>query len=105
MAETTSRDFVRWRRFAELDMNTLTRGDYYLAQIAAEVRRGNVKHPAKVKIEDLVIKFKTRVAGKRVDPDEVQRRTAQSKAAWFGITNAKKILGKIRRQDEQGPRA
>jgi len=54
------------------------REDYYWAQVAAEIRRGNVKNPRNVKVEDFLMKFTT---------DEKKRPTTpkSSKAAWLGI--------------------
>ena len=79
---TTSSEFAEWVQFLEEEMNVLTRTDYYLAQIAAEVRRVVVRNPKSVKIEDMILKFQIRGEGKeRVPPEEVLRK---SKAFWLG---------------------
>jgi hypothetical protein len=55
-----------------------TKQDFYLASIAAEVRKGNVKHPKKVKISHLFIVY----AKKKVKLT-VKEKTAEAKA-FFG---------------------
>ena len=48
-----------WLEYLDAEVNGFHREDYYMAQIAAEVRRGHVKNPKKVKVEDMVLKFTT----------------------------------------------
>jgi len=85
-AETTSTEFVDWLQYLEQDWNRPRREDWYLAQVAAEVRRSRVMEPGKVKTKELLIEFES---GERTDdgnkPTEEQlaTRTARSKAAWF----------------------
>jgi hypothetical protein len=55
-----------------------TKQDFYLASIAAEVRKGNVKHPKKVKISHLFITY----AKKKVKLT-VAEKTAEAKK-FFG---------------------
>ncbi len=55
---------------------------YYLASVAAEVRRGYVKDPDRVKVEDLLLKF----ISKEVKPVKKswKERERDSMNAWFG---------------------
>ena len=81
MQETSSTDFIQWMSYLEKDTNAFHREDYYLAQIALEVRRSYVKSPAKVKMKDMILEFKR--AQKAVDV------MATSKAAWGACLNVK----------------
>jgi len=86
MQETTSTEFLAWQQYFEQEQTKHTREHYYLAQIAAEVRRSNVKNPKAVTPEQLLLKFTT--SPKKVaPPTEADReaRTAASKANWFGL--------------------
>lgn len=87
MRETTSREFLKWRRFLKDLMNTPSREDYYLAQIAARVYQTVAKEPNKVRVEDFLLEFTEQKEAKEVPLTEevVAQRTANSKAAWFGI--------------------
>lgn len=78
---------MRWQEFNLISMNTPSRSDYYLAQIACEVRRGNVKKPAAVALDHLLIKFeeKTKTKTKKPTQEEIDKRVQNSKAAWAGI--------------------
>lgn len=91
MAETTSSEFVDWMTFRRMDMNNPSRIDYYLAQIAAEVRRSMAKHPNKIVVKDFLLKFTPKVTTSRAPtPEEAQKRSMASKSMWFGILNRAK---------------
>ena len=86
MAETTSSEFVDWVSFRRTDMNNPSRIDYYLAQIAAEVRRSNVKHPNKITVKDFLLKFTPKSnPNKPPTQDEITKRSMASKSMWMGI--------------------
>lgn len=89
MAETSSSDFVDWQIYFEQQLNTHEKLDYYLAQIAAEVRRGWVKSPKQVKSEDFLIKFERKGASKTSEApatdDEKQKYLAESKAFFSAL--------------------
>lgn len=55
--EITSSEFVEWVVFLNEEETKRTKQDFYLASIAAEIRKGNVKHPRKVKISHLFITY------------------------------------------------
>lgn len=87
MAETSASDFRDWQVYLEQQLNTHDKLDHYLAQIAAEVRRGWVKNPRKVKNEDFLIEF-TRKSEKSDAPateDEKQKYLAESKAFFAAL--------------------
>lgn len=76
LAERISfREFLGWMEFLKWDESRNTKADYYLAQIAAEVRRSAVKHPRKVKVKDFLLRMS-------------DKPTQDSKSIWlshFGI--------------------
>lgn len=78
--EITSSEFVEWIVFLDEEEMKRTKQDFYLASIAAEVRKGNVKHPNKVKVSHLFITY----AKKKV------KMTIKEKAA-----DAKKFFGAL----------
>jgi hypothetical protein len=49
-----------------------TKQDFYLAQIAAEVRRSNMKNPGSIKVKDFLLTFRTAAEAK----------SAKSKKIW-----------------------
>lgn len=69
----TYTEFLDWLEYLSWLENRQTKHDHYLAQIAAEVRRGQVKHPRMVKVKHFLLRQVT-----------VQQaaRTRQSKMAW-----------------------
>ncbi|MBU0847696.1 hypothetical protein KKH23_10960 [Patescibacteria group bacterium] len=90
MSETTSREFVEWQEYLDLDRDTPQREDYYLAQIAAEVRRGMVKAPARVHLKHFLLKFSRKdEEEKPLTEDQIKRRAANSKARWSALLRFK----------------
>jgi len=65
--------------------------DYYLAQIAAEVRMGNVKSPRSVKLKQFLLKFGSAREGR-----DAKKRMDKSKAFWYASLG----LGKPRDKGE-----
>ena len=91
MVETSSRDFADWKRYRIIEMNTPDRVDYYLMNIAAEIRRVNIANPRNVKLADFVLPF-TEDAPKGKKPPtkkEIEARTEKSKSAWFALAGVK----------------
>ena len=68
-------------------MNRRDKMDYYLAQVAAEVRRSRVEDPRKVETEDLLITFVKRKDEVKLSKKEA---AARSKSVWFGILGLRK---------------
>jgi len=54
-ARVTYTEFLEWLEFLRWDEDRQTKIDVYLAQIAAEVRRGHVMEPKKVKVQDFLL--------------------------------------------------
>ena len=70
----TFTEFLEWLEFLKWEENKHTKEDFYAAQVAAEVRRGNVKYPAQVKVQDFLV---------RVTHDgSPKERMKHSKRAW-----------------------
>lgn len=73
--------------------------DYYLMQIAQEVRRVLSKSPSKIKLKDFLIKFKQ---GRRepVAKKPDNKTLAQwAKAKWLGLVGYHRFKGKKRKSD------
>jgi len=87
-AKTSSTEFVMCLAYLELDSNLFHREDYYLAQIAAEIRRGNVKKPRQVRLKDFILKFAKK---KVVDTSKMnlEKRTTISKRFWKAVVGYK----------------
>ena len=81
MAKTTSSEFTMWMIHLDKEMNRHDKIDYYLAQIATEVRRGNVKDPKKLKLNDALIQFEK--AGKKKKNKNTP--SIGAKAFFFGM--------------------
>lgn len=79
-----------WMLYFTLEPNFFHREDYYLAQIAAEIRRSLVKNPKEVDIKSFLLHF-TQKKEKEKD-DSIQTKTAKSKAFWFTLVGAGKRI-------------
>jgi len=76
----TYSEFLEWLTFLGREEERQTKQDYYLAQIAAEIRRGHVKNPKAVKVKDFLVEVKT-------TPETPGER---SKSVWMGALKIKK---------------
>ena len=81
--EVGGMEFLRWTVWRELYLNTPGKLEYYLAQIAAEVRRGHVKQPKKVRIIDFIIKFTFKALGRPEEPSEEEKKAVATKSSKF----------------------
>lgn len=74
-------------QFLDAEVNGFHREDHYMAQIAAEIRRGLLKPGAgrRVKVQDFILKFTKAKEKKRKPPS-----MAESKAFWFAAVGLKK---------------
>lgn len=127
LGEMSSTELYKWKAYLKLDRDRPSRSDYYLAQIAKEVRTVLMKSQDsnKVKVDHFILKFKEKVADPKLPmakplpknrwgeeaeelevceeeiglledvvddgvPEEVKRRTIESKAFWFALTGIKK---------------
>ena len=77
--EITSAEFIEWIAYLDEDINRFHRQDYYLAQIAAEIRRSFVKNPVKIKISSFLMKFKGK---EKVEKLSIKEKTKRAKAFW-----------------------
>lgn len=75
----TYREFIEWLIFLQIEDNRETKMDYYLAQIAAEVRRGQAKNPKLVKVKDFIVQFMT----------PQQSKAKYSKDTWAALLKVK----------------
>ena len=78
-----------WQEYLDNDLNKTTKMEYYLAQIAAEVRRSFTKNPQNISINDFLnpVKF-IRNAKKKLDQKVELNR---EKSAWFTMTGYSKF--------------
>lgn len=84
-AKTTSTEFLEWMEYLEWEeVHGFHAERWYMASIAAEVRKGHVKNPKHVRIEDFLLKFKVShgVPRRRESPEDVAERTNRSKTFW-----------------------
>lgn len=90
--ETTSSEFSEWLDYLDQDVNEFHREDYYLAQIAAEIRRMFSKKPNRIKVDDFLMRF---AADKGGADTESAERVKASKSWWLGALGlAKGVLGR-----------
>ena len=86
--ETTASEFVVWMEYLkseeERKFKEPNKQDLYMAQIAAEVRRGVVQHPEKVQLKDFLFDFDNAKAKKDMPAVTKEEETQISKACWFG---------------------
>lgn len=91
MEKTTSSEFIEWMAYLDLEMHQTKKEDYYLAQVAAEVRRSFVKSPQSVHVKDFILSF-TRAersslgGGSPAMEDPIQR----SKNYWSAVLGLEK---------------
>lgn len=86
MRKTTSFEYSIWIEYlakkSEREANEFNPIHWYLAQIAAEVRRSMVKHPEKVKLSDFILSFSSAKPPKKLTLEE-------TKAIWKSIVGYK----------------
>lgn len=99
---TTSSEFEEWREYLAQDRAALKPEQVYLAQIAAEVRRGRVSNPRSVKLEHFFLDFTPRTVKTPQTEAERKAHIAQSKAYWLGMVSRwkeeKKVVAKNTRR-------
>ena len=85
--KTTSSEFVDWMWYLDwLDTDGFHREDYYLAQIASEIRRSFIAKPEKVRLTDFLLKFQEKKPEPVLMPEQ---RMKKSKSAWLGLFKMK----------------
>jgi hypothetical protein len=79
----THREFLTWQAWFAEQWSVPSREDYYLAQIACEVRRVLSRKPGKVLLKDFVLQFGE---GKAKPPPMTREQAAEAaKARWAGF--------------------
>jgi len=81
----TYTEFVDWITFLALEQERDEKQDYYLAQIAAEVRRSFVADPKTVKVKDFLMTQKSA----KVDAAKEVKPKSKSKSAWAAALKLK----------------
>jgi hypothetical protein len=79
----TSSEFVMWAVYLEDQWQEVTKEDYYLAQIALEVRRTKAKNPAALKLKHMLIQFASKTK------KSTQETLQASKNYWMGLVDHK----------------
>jgi hypothetical protein len=92
MEKHTEREMKITLAWLEMQWDHPNRTDWYLMQIAAEVRKGLVKRPNNVKTENLKIKFKfdRKCPAPATTPEQ---QMMISKQCWLGAAG---LLGKVK---------
>lgn len=98
--ETSASQYVLWMEYLDWEINAFDKTCYYLAMIAAETRRPNVKKGVIVKVEDFIIKFvsKKREMKKEETPMDVQMKANTMKHFFFGLTG---LTGKRKKRKKR----
>ncbi len=78
-------------KYTEIEVHSFHREDFYLAQIAAEVRRSIAKDPTDVQIKDFLLTFEA-AKKEKAPPTEDQKalKLEASKAYWLNLPAPKK---------------
>lgn len=97
--KTSASQFILWMEYLEWETNAFDKTCYYLAQIAAEIRRSYVKRGVIVRIEDFILKFTSkRIEEKTPMSMDSQTRANKMKQFFFALTgltgSAKKRKGR-----------
>jgi hypothetical protein len=104
MRGTSSSQFIEWCRFFELEMNERKPEHYYLAQVAAELRRPNVKEPRDVKTEHFLLTFVPEHSPKKkLTEKDKKARSEASKAFWLTLAGLSKEKASGKRDRTGGP--
>ncbi len=67
-----------WIEYFNKEVHFFHREDYYLAQIATEIRRGLVKNPKQVGIKDFILSF-------AIKEDNAMKKQKQKKSKTFWL--------------------
>jgi len=92
--ETSASQFVLWMEYLDWEINAFDKTCYYLAQIAAEVRRPNMPKGKTVKLDDFIIKFSSKKAEEK-PLEDAQTRANRMKQYFFGMTG---LIGKHKKK-------
>lgn len=92
----SSSEFLEWCIVLEEEIHEREKTDFYLAQIACEIRRSYVKRPQKYKLDQFLIPFtrKSSRASEPVTKSDKESHIAKSKAFWLGGMSNLKVIKK-----------
>lgn len=79
--ETSSTEFLDWLEYLRQDINVHRREDYYLANIAKEIRRTITKDRQNIKLEPFLLEFET----KTITEKKKRTNTLGNWLTWAGI--------------------
>ena len=82
--KTSASQFVLWMQYLDWDINAFDKTCFYLAQIAAEVRRPNMPKGKTVKLDDFIIKFSSKKDAEK--PEDAKTKANRMKQYFFGMT-------------------
>lgn len=84
----TSTEFLDWIWYLDWKATEeFNRTDYYLANIAAQIEKGQVKYPQQVKLEHKLLKF---TSAPKPEKRDKKRHIQNSKNYWMALCGAKK---------------
>jgi hypothetical protein len=86
----TFSEFEEWCQYLDIENTVHSKLDWYLAQIAAEVRRTISKDPKQIKASDLLLKFERKEATSSIPTATKKDGWKVSKAAWMTGLGIKK---------------
>ncbi len=77
----TYTEFLEWMLFLRREDERDMKSEYYQAQIAAQICKGQVENPKKVHTSDFLISI--------VDPEEAPKKSEGTKRVWASLLNIK----------------
>jgi hypothetical protein len=80
----TYRQFKVWQAWLREEWNTPTRSDYYLMEIACEVRRVLSSKPGNIKVEHFKLEWVTGSQEKELTPEQLDQFSDWVLAIWAG---------------------
>lgn len=90
MQAHTHREYRTWSRWLELEWDKPSRSDWFLMQIAAEIRRVLSKKPKLIQLKHFFLKFTTGKSDKPIEPEMTKEEATRiAKNKWFGLVGYK----------------
>lgn len=89
LEKTTHREYLVWMAWLRDRLNHPGLTEYYLMQIAMEVRRVLSNKPSSIRLEQFKLKFNVDRLRKPVQKMTKELATTYAKAKWFAITGYK----------------
>lgn len=70
-------EFLEWLAYFETEWEQREKTDYYMAQVALEIRRSKMEDPNKIQLSDMLLKFEK--------PETGYERMMRSKRTWADL--------------------